>query len=645
LGLPKSWEAVEKWAKKEFRFGVPMSSRSPEKQSKYANLDFTKKPDESFWKYFPSRQLPKTPSTRVNTNALKEEIRKATKKFTIHETRGAKVTIENLTNGAPAFQQSQLPGCRLKNASSVIKHGPMFTEKVETWIEEGFMAGPFPLPPLPDFRANSIMAVEQKGKVRPILNMSYPKDKSFNDNIDEDKVQKVKMSSAIQFSQSILKAGKGATMSKLDMRDAYKHVPARVQDYRLQGMCWLDMFFCDTQQIFGASTAVANFDNLGSTVLNIVKTRCDIPSSMIHRTLDDVACVAPEGSSQGADMAREYKDLCKKVNIKLAEDCPHFEKAFTEVKKGTVLGIQFNTDQLTWRISNLKAADILSDIHTMIYSGHVDLKQVEQTAGRLNNFGQMCPFLQAFKRPLNNLLAGFKEDYNILLPVSKDLVADLRVWAAVVSHANGWLPIPKEMAHPPLDALEFVSDAAGGTGVEDWVGVASLGLTHSGGFWFLCRGDWPRAILEGRDEKGAKFASKTTTLETVGLLLPFLSAPNLVKGRNIILGVDNVSVVFGWQNRSVRGDLSASVLIRALHLVATFLECRIFTRHVPRESCLASTMADSLTRASTAKEHVWATVTGARRFDPPAPLWDWLNNPETDWSLGFTLIDWLKKQM
>ena len=119
----------------------------------------------------------------------------------------------------------------------------------------------------------------------------------------------------------------------------------------------------------------------------------------------------------------------------------------------------------------------------------------------------------------------------------------------------------------------------------------------------------------------------------------------MVQGRSVILGVDNTSVVFGWENPSVSWDMTTSTLIRALHLVECFLECRIFTRHIPRESCLASVMADSLTRASTAKSEVWAAVTGAVQYDPPAPLWDWLQDPQTDWDLGFKLIDWLKSSM
>ena len=51
--------------------------------------------------------------------------------------------------------------------------------------------------------------------------------------------------------------------------------------------------------------------------------------------------------------------------------------------------------------------------------------------------------------------------------------------------------------------------------------------------------------LEDMDEKGARFASKMTTLELIGLFLPFLSVPTLLARRNIVLSVDNVSVGCG----------------------------------------------------------------------------------------------------
>jgi len=112
-----------------------------------------------------------------------------------------------------------------------------------------------------------MMALEQKDKVRIIMNLSKPKDGCFNDNVDTSRMEKVRMSSAKEFGYSVVECGIGARMWKFDMTDAYKNLPAKLADLRLQGFSWLQAYFIETQQVFGASTAVASFDRLGNTIL------------------------------------------------------------------------------------------------------------------------------------------------------------------------------------------------------------------------------------------------------------------------------------------------------------------------------------------------------------------------------------------
>ena len=53
------------------------------------------------------------------------------------------------------------------------------------------VAGPFDEHPL--------MAIQQKTKVCPILNLSAPENFSFNDTVDENRIRKLEMSSASLF--------------------------------------------------------------------------------------------------------------------------------------------------------------------------------------------------------------------------------------------------------------------------------------------------------------------------------------------------------------------------------------------------------------------------------------------------------------
>ena len=113
-------------------------------------------------------------------------------------------------------------------------------------MKKGFVAGPFSAPPLPLFRVNPLMVVEQKGKIRPVINVSSPPGRSFNDNINLTSMEKVFMSSPKKFSYSVLAAGKNSIMTKFDMKDAYKNVPCNIADLRLQGFQWGGKYFAET---------------------------------------------------------------------------------------------------------------------------------------------------------------------------------------------------------------------------------------------------------------------------------------------------------------------------------------------------------------------------------------------------------------
>ena len=66
--------------------------------------------------------------------------------------------------------------------------------------------------------------VPQHNKVRTVLNVSSPIGSSIKDNVDENGPEKLKMSSAKKFGQSLLDAGEGAKMTKFDIQNAYNIV-------------------------------------------------------------------------------------------------------------------------------------------------------------------------------------------------------------------------------------------------------------------------------------------------------------------------------------------------------------------------------------------------------------------------------------
>ena len=143
--------------------------------------------------------MPTAACSRVDIEALKKRVEDVRDKMTSSEVRRADKVIRDLENGAGAYQMSELPPLSSYNARSAYENGALLTDTIATWVKKGFVAGPFDVPPMAGFRANPLAAVVRNGKVRPILNMSGPKGRSFNDNVDKSKLERLHMGTARQF--------------------------------------------------------------------------------------------------------------------------------------------------------------------------------------------------------------------------------------------------------------------------------------------------------------------------------------------------------------------------------------------------------------------------------------------------------------
>ena len=145
---------------------------------------------------------------------------------------------------------------------------------------------------------------------------------------------------------------------------------------------------------------------------------------------------------------------------------------------------------------------------------------------------------------------------------------------------------------------------------------------------------WPGRLLTGvKSRDGKYFGSKSGTLEAVGLLLPFVTNPEELVGQQVVLEVDNLGVVYGWNKKHCRGDPETSVLLRALHVLEARIACKVHVKHVSRCSTEMAILADKLTRASSTDRWAEERISQADRRVLTGPLMDWLRNPVVDWNL------------
>ena len=139
---------------------------------------------------------------------------------------------------------------------------------------------------------------------------------------------------------------------------------------------------------------------------------------------------------------------------------------------------------------------------------------------------------------------------------------------------------------------------------------------------------WGDALMNIlRDSRGRLWGSKSGALECIGLLIPFLTRPDLVRNRYVILYVDNISLIYAWEKKYCKNDEETSILIRCLHVLEAFLEAKVFVEHVKRMSNDKAVLVDRLSRISSTTEEDWARIKSLPWLSPGGALLNWITRP------------------
>jgi len=587
---------------------------------------------------------------------MQKTIQKHWFQWNAHQRKTAKILLNTLKKGATTDLKHGLKELSCKNTKSANGNGEILTDTIGHWVKSKMVAGPYRKKPFKDFRINPLMAVVQKSKVRPILNLSSPKDSSFNDAVNEFCIKKLEMSSAKLFSQTIFTAGKNSIMTKSDICDAYKIIPGHPSQWKCFGFKWLGRYFYDITTVFGSKSAPANFDCLPETLVNIVCSEEKIPRKWVHRQLDDVPVVSPKNTDYSARFSDKYAVLCKKLNIPLAEFCPQKEKAFGPSTEGTILGIEFNTASMTWKLPKEKYNNSIKIIDLFLNSKTCNLKMIQQLHGKLTDFVQMCDFMLGFRFHLVKLLGNFENNESETRIISENLKKDLWIWKKCLKSSLDGFPICKPPMNSPVNAICFISDAAGASlqwegkicknlSIPNDRGVASIGynkekIFFSGGI------RWPfNLITKVRDSNNRLFGGKSTTLECIGLLIPFLCCPKIVKNKFVLLFVDNTNVIYAWEKKYCKNDQETSILIRTLHILEAYLECKIFVQHTKRLSNEMASLVDHLSRQSSTTAIDLKKIEKITWSQPEGTLVSWLKKPVADWTIPNKILEDVKNKM
>ena len=107
---------------------------------------------------------------------------------------------------------------------------------------------------------------------------------------------------------------------------------------------------------------------------------------------------------------------------------------------------------------------------------------------------------------------------------------------------------------------------------------------------------------------------------------------------DVIPGEESKNFFFGWINRHIKGDVMATILIRALHLICAYLGTQNHESHLPRKSTWDALLVDRLSgeKSTTRQDRKLMKSFQARKI--PNCMRGWMYNPTEVWRLPMALL-------
>ena len=409
---------------------------------------------------------------------------------------------------------------------------PRVFDALMSAVKDGTMAGPLGKTEDLCKRINGFLSVPKPGgHRRQVGDLSRPKgcgdvDRSFNKNVDPNlkNCWPLEQLSAKKFSYMLLSMGREAIMGKSDLKNAYKCLPVSIRQRKLQRFVFAQKVFEDLRLIFGDTYAPMMFDRFHHVLLvAFVTTANNIPSCVWGKCIDDIPVVVPkERIAWLKEHFQSYRHVCEMLGVQISP-IDNSEKSFEESQIGEVLGIVFDSVNMTWRLPERKKRRLVIILRGLCFKEEMlSLEQWEVVTGKLNNLCELWPpgrlFMDSFYRCLD-----LSRGKGGCFP-NKSVKRDAKIWLSTVE-ARDLRVLPMKRGPLP-DYILCFSDASGK--ILDTPGIGILIPAQHGKKARVAAWSYPFGFLSCVDEKGAKCYNKTTCLENIGMLSGLMLAPELL---------------------------------------------------------------------------------------------------------------------
>lgn len=326
-----------------------------------------------------------------------------------------------------------VPTKECKNLRSATTNPDVVDTLIDSEVDKGFLHGPFDRLPFSSYRVSPIGVAFGKysGKPRLIVDLSSPHEdhdnQSVNEMIDKElcSLSYVRVDDAIEI---IKELGRGTTMCKTDISDAFKLMPIRPDQWHMHCIKWREKYFFYTQLVFGSRSSAKIFDTLSKAVCWVAQNNYGI--KYILHLLDDFLTLEHPDNPGQRNMDILF-DIFNKLNIPMA-----LHKTIGPVKVIEFLGLTLDSDLMQCRLPRDKLDRIRIFLNDMFNRKTCTKREVLQLLGHLNFAARVVLPGRSFVSYLIKLSTTVKRlHYHVKL--NDECREDIKMWLAFLTKWNG----------------------------------------------------------------------------------------------------------------------------------------------------------------------------------------------------------------
>ena len=284
------------------------------------------------------------------------------------------------------------------------------------------------------------------------MDLSSPSGESINDGISKEACS-CQYTSVMVAAQKVLQAGKGALLAKMDLKQAYRHIPVAPEDRHLLGFQWEDKVYVDLKLPFGLRSAPFIFSSVADALLWIMLNNG--VSWGIHY-LDDFLTVGSPQSDECQTNTEIMRSVCEKAGLPVEPSKlvgPSTSLVFLGIKIDSVAGIL--------RLPSDKLQRIRASLASWRQRKACRKRELLSLIGILAHASEVVRVNRIFLRRLIDLsMQGSKLDHCIRLNAAAK--SDLEWWFRFIENWNGVSFLGSATLAPPH--LTITSDASGSWG-------------------------------------------------------------------------------------------------------------------------------------------------------------------------------------